>query len=71
MTNKCDRGLDDRCRDQDGQIRQKNGNTRVDSLRETYGDDFAQGFRGDMHLRTLLDRTGSSSLSQYLKQPKG
>jgi hypothetical protein len=25
MTRHCERGLDDRCRDQDGRIRQKNG----------------------------------------------
>jgi len=24
-----------------------------------------------MHLRTLLDRAGAESLTQYLKQPKG
>ena len=70
MTQHCGRGLDDRCRDLDGRIRQKNGNKRLDTLRETYGDDFGQGYRGDMHLRTLLDRTGSQSLTQYLKQPK-
>jgi hypothetical protein len=67
MKHHCDRGLDDRCRDQDGRIQQKNGNTRVDSLREIYGDNFAQGQRGDMHLRTLLNRTEVSSLSQYLR----
>jgi hypothetical protein len=68
MTQQCERGLDRRCRDQDGQIRQKNGNTRVDTLRETYGDAFAQEYRGDMHLRTLLDRAGAPSLSQYLRR---
>lgn len=68
MTQQCERGLDDRCRDLDGQIRQKNGNTRVDTLRETYGDGFAQGYRGDMHLRTLLDRSGVPSVSQYLRR---
>jgi hypothetical protein len=68
MTRQCDLGLDDRCRDLDGQIRQKNGNTRVDTLRETYGEEFAQGYRGDMHLRTLLDRTGAPSLSQYVRR---
>ena len=46
----------------------KNGNTRIDTLRQTYGDDFAAGMRRDAHLRTLLDRTGSSSLSDYLRQ---
>ncbi len=60
-------GLDHRHRDNDGQIRAKNGNTRIDTLRETYGDHFAQGIRGDAHLSTLLERTDSSSLSDYLK----
>lgn len=61
-------GLDDRYRDNNGQTREKNGNTRIDTLRQTYGDDFAAGMRGDAHLRTLLDRTGSSSLTDYLRQ---
>ncbi len=61
------KGLDDRSRDRDGEIRHKNGNTRVDTLRETYGTSFAKGLRGDMHLGTLLDRLGLSSLSKYLK----
>jgi hypothetical protein len=60
-------GLDNRHRDKDGQTREKNGNTRVDTLRETYGDDFAPGIRGDAHLSTLLERSGSSSLSHYLR----
>lgn len=61
-------GLDDRHRDKDGQTREKNGNTRIDTLRQIYGDDFATGLRGDAHLRTLLDRTGSDSLSDYLRR---
>jgi hypothetical protein len=60
-------GLDGRHRDANGQISQKRGNTRVDTLRETYGEDFASGVRGDMHLSTLLERSGAASLSQYLK----
>jgi hypothetical protein len=50
-----------------GQIREKRGDTRVGTLRQTYGDNFAPGIRGDTHLKTLLDRTGSKSLSDYLK----
>lgn len=61
-------GLDDRHRDTNGEIRRKNGNTRVDSLRGTYGDSFAKDFRGDMKLETLLERTGANSLSEYLKK---
>jgi hypothetical protein len=63
----CHAGLDDRCRDHNGEIRHKNGNTRVDTLRETYGQTFAERYRGDMKLETLLERTHSKSLSDYLK----
>ena len=60
-------GLDNRHRDKSGQTREKNSNTRIDTLRDIYGPDFAPGLRGDAHLGTLLDRTGSGSLSEYLK----
>lgn len=69
----CSPGLDDRCRDLNGEIRRKNGNTLVRTLRQTYGNDFAVGFRGDMKLETLLSRSGARSLSQYwrLSRAKG
>lgn len=60
-------GLDNRQRDNSAEIREKRGDTRIDTLRQTYGDSFAPGIRGDAHLKTLLDRTGSKSLSDYLK----
>lgn len=60
-------GLDGRHRNQDGRVSQKHGNTRVGTLRETYGDDFAAGRRADMKLSTLLRREGAPSLTQYLK----
>jgi hypothetical protein len=60
-------GLDNRTRDDNGRTRAKNGNTRIDTLRETYGDDFAEGMRGNAHLSTLLDRAGCDSLSEYLR----
>ena len=60
-------GLDERHRDNGGQTRAKNSNTHIATLRETYGDDFAPGLRGDAHLSTLLERTGSESLSEYLR----
>lgn len=63
-------GLDQRHRDHSGQTREKNGNTRIDTLRDIYGPSFASGLRGDAHLRTLLDRTNSSSLSDYLRNRK-
>ena len=60
-------GLDDRKRDTSGPVHEQRGDTRIDTLRQTYGEGFASGVRGDTHLKTLLDRTGSSSLSDYLK----
>jgi hypothetical protein len=60
-------GLDGRHRDQNGRINEKHGNTRIDTLRETYGA-FAGDFRGDAHLRTVLDRTGAQSLSELIKK---
>lgn len=63
----CAPGLDYRCRDESGEIRRKNGNTLVKTLRQTYGPEFAEGFRADMKLETLLDCTNTDSLTQYLK----
>ena len=63
-------GLDGRARDRDGEIRRKNGNTRVDTLRDMYGDSFAPGARGDMHLDTLLNREQADSLSAYLRSKR-
>jgi hypothetical protein len=59
-------GLDGRHRDLNGEIRHKGGNTLVATLRETYGSDFAPGYRSDTKLSTLLERTGNRSLSEYL-----
>jgi hypothetical protein len=68
MSRHCHPGLDDRCRDSDGEIRRKNGNTRVDTLREIYGPGFAPGVRGDAKLSTVLDRAGARSLSELVKK---
>ena len=68
MAKHCNTGLDDRCRDNNGEIRRKNGTTRIDTLRSTYGEDFALGVRGDMKLDTLLNRIGANSLSELLKR---
>jgi hypothetical protein len=61
VTDKCNRGLDARCRDRNGEIRRKNGATRVGTLRKIYGEDFAAGVRSDTKLDTLLDRRGVAS----------
>jgi hypothetical protein len=62
----CETGLDNRCRDLDGEIRHKRGDTLVGTLRKTYGPDFAPGVRSDMRLDTLRDRVGGS-LSKIIK----
>lgn len=61
-------GLDERHRDADGEIERKKGNTRVDTLRETYGNDFLPDFRGDAHLETVLKETGAQSLTELIKK---
>ncbi len=65
----CNTGLDDRCQDLNGEIRRKRSDTLVGTLRETYGSGFAPGTRSDTKLGTVLERSGSSSLSDYLKKP--
>jgi hypothetical protein len=67
MSNKCEPGLDDRCRDANGEIRHKRGDTLVGTLREEYGQNFASGVRADMRLDTLLEESGSASLSDFLR----
>ena len=54
-------GLDDRHRDTDGQIRRKNGNTLVRTQREDYGPGFAEGYRSDAHLSTVLRKEGAGN----------
>lgn len=66
MANHCDHALDDRCRDKDGTIREKRSDTLVGTLRQTYGDEFASGFRRDATLGTVRERTGKS-LSQLVR----
>jgi hypothetical protein len=46
------------------------GNTRIDTLREECGDNFAPRRRGDMRLDTLLEETGTDSLRDYLRSKK-
>jgi hypothetical protein len=65
----CNDGLDGRCRDNDGTIREKRGDTLVGTLRETYGPDFARGVRSDAKLETLRERSGKS-LSELVHRKK-
>jgi uncharacterized protein Veg len=64
-------GLDGRHRDKDGEIDRKRSDRRVDTLRETYGDDFLPDFRGDAHLGTVLDETSADSLTELVKKHRG
>jgi hypothetical protein len=66
----CPVNLDSRCQDHDGEIRRKRGDTLVGTLRETYGEDFAAGYRSDTKLDTLLDLERAASLSQLLRRPR-
>lgn len=62
------KGLDDRQRDRSGEIRHKRRDTLVRTLRQTYGEDFAEGYRGNSKLGTVLDREGAEALDQFLKK---
>lgn len=62
-------GLDGRERDENGRIREKNGVTRVDTLRQIYGEDFLRNWRGDAHLETVRNETGKS-LSELARKHK-
>ena len=62
------KGLDSRMRDQNGEIRQKRSDTKVETLRKTYCEDFAKGFRSDAQLGTVLKREGVDTLDQLLKK---
>lgn len=68
MARNCNSGLDDRCRDDDGSIRRKRGDTLVGTLRQEYGEEFAPGVRSDMHLETLLEQADVTSLTEYLRR---
>ena len=65
----CDTGLDGRCRDSDGEIRQKRGDTLVGTLRKTYGPEFAQGVRSDTRLDTRK-RAGGESLTKIVREER-
>jgi len=61
------KGLDGRQRDKDGEIREKRGDTKVETLRKEYGPDFAKGYRSDTKLETVRETEGKS-LSQLVKE---
>jgi hypothetical protein len=54
----------DRSRNEDGQLREKRGDTHVETIEKQYGVDL--GVRGDMHLDTLLEQKGVDSLNDLI-----
>jgi ribonuclease HII len=55
-------------RDQNGTIREKRSDTLVKTLRKEYGEEFAEGYRSDTKLGTVLKKNGLESLDQLLKK---
>jgi hypothetical protein len=67
MTKHYPKGLDDRMRDRDGEIRKKRSDTLLRTIREEYGEGVAEGYRSDTKLGTVLQREGLESLDELLK----
>lgn len=60
-------GLDDRHRDQNGEISRKHGNTLVRTLRKIYGQGFAPGFADSSRLSDVLRTLDEPSLRQLVR----
>ena len=58
----------DRTRDDNGELRQKRGDTLVGNIEREYGVDF--GIRSDMRLDTLRDQTGLTSIEDLLRHAR-
>jgi hypothetical protein len=58
----------DRTRDNDGELRQKRGDTHVGNIEREYGVDF--GVRSDMRLDTLRERTGLNSIEDLISRAR-
>jgi antitoxin HigA-1 len=63
-------GLDNRVRDSTGEIRHKRSDTLIGKLRETYGPNFAKGYRSDATLDTVLKKEKASNLSSLIRRAK-
>jgi hypothetical protein len=57
-----------RSRDEDGQLREKRGDTLVRTIEEQYGVDL--GVRGDMRLDTYRERTGLDSIKEIVEDAR-
>lgn len=58
-----------RSRNENGELRQKRGDTHVGTIERMYGLDL--DVRSDMHLNTLLQREGAQSLNELIESGKG
>jgi hypothetical protein len=57
-------GLDNRHRNKNGEIRGKNGNTLIRTLRKVYGQSFAAGYPETEKLSEVLLKLNETSLSE-------
>jgi hypothetical protein len=57
-----------RTRDEDGELRQKRGDTKVGNIEREYDVDF--GVRSDMRLDTLRQQTGLTSIQDLLRHAR-
>lgn len=58
--------LDNRFRDENGRIRKKRSDTKVETLKETYPE--FDGINGNTHLGTLEKELGTHSLDETLRK---
>jgi hypothetical protein len=65
MTGHFPKGLDGRMRDEDGEIRAKNGATLIGHIETKYGVDL--GARSDMRLDNYLEKFGYDSMSEAIR----
>ncbi|CAM3148069.1 Uncharacterised protein [Legionella steigerwaltii] len=63
-----DKGLDNRSRDKGGTIRKKRNDTKIKTLRNLYGKNFAPSYDSDETLKILLEKEHKKSLSEFLKE---
>ena len=65
-----DTGGNNRDRDNSGEIRHKRSDTLVGTLRQTYGSDFAKGYRSDATLGSVLKNEKAGTLAALIKRRK-
>ncbi|KRQ93505.1 hypothetical protein [Bradyrhizobium valentinum] len=63
-------GLDNRHRNQDGEISQKHGAVLIGTLRKIYGQGFAAGYPATEKLSDILANLNETSLSQLRRDYK-